>query len=167
MKDVLTCVIIMISELNMKYREEAAAEVMRSKDEVIDSDAGPTVWKKFFVEKFPSSSDARLILVLESLDKAEPDVRAALLGFLEQKQQEELNIQVVLTSRPDLESSITTMSPAKIDVTKEKVSQKSGDLWLFTIARCKSLSNLRRLKLKLQKRIAAKLRQKADSGRSF
>lgn len=164
-KLMLGSTIAMISEFDIKYREEAAAEVVQCKDELLkEEDDGSKAWKKFFAEKYPRGSDARLILVLNGLDKVQPDHRATLLGYFQQIRQAGLKIQVVFTGRSDLEPSIKSLDPVKIEVTKEKVSQKSGDLWRFAMARFKSLPKLRRVPLRLRKKIAAKLRQEADSG---
>jgi hypothetical protein len=65
-----------------------------------------------------------------------------LLGFLQQIWKDAMNIQVILTVRPDMNSDVEILQPLKIEVTKQKLSERSGDLWRIIIAWCKALSKL-------------------------
>jgi hypothetical protein len=101
--------------------------------------------------------------VIDGFDEADPDGRAKLLGFLQQISTDGMNIQVVLSGRPEMSSDVEILMPLKIEVTKQKLSERSGDLWRIIIARCKTLPKLRRLQPFVRKNIAVKLRQRADS----
>jgi hypothetical protein len=158
----LSSTAIMTAVSDRKYREEAAAEIAHG-TWIPDDDDGTLVWADFFATKFPKDSEAKLFLVLDGLDEVDADGRAKLFNLLQQIREDELNIQVIITSRPGLESAICILEPVRIEITKAKISQKSGDLWRIIMARCKTLPRLKRLKSLLWKEIAVRLRKQADS----
>jgi hypothetical protein len=53
--------------------------------------------------------------------------------------------------------------PSILDITREKISKRGGDLWKIIMKRCKTLSKLKRLPKPAWRNIGVKLRLKADS----
>jgi hypothetical protein len=162
-RNMLSSVVIQVAVADEKYRNEVAADLVRPNGSIPDDDDGSQIWERFFVKKFSKDSEANLFLVIDGIDEADPDGQAKLFKFLQQISKDEMNIQVVLSGRPEMNSAVESLQPLMIEVTKEKLSERSGDLWRIIIARCKTLSKLRRLKLFVRKKIAVKLRQRADS----
>jgi hypothetical protein len=162
-KNMLSSIVIQVAVADERYRNEVAADLVRRNVENFDDDDGSQIWERYFVNKYSKDSDAKLFLVIDGLDEADPEGRAKLLGFLQQISKDAMNIQVILTGRPDMNSNIEILQPLKIEVTKQKLSERAGDLWRIIIARCKTLSKLRRLQPFVRKKIAVKLRQRADS----
>lgn len=160
--NMLSSIIIQMAVADEKYRNEIAADLVRNGD-VSNDDNGSQIWERFFVKKYSKDSDAKLFLVIDGLDEADADSRELLLKLLQQIRKDELNIRVVLTGRPEMNTDVEQLKPLMIEITKPKLSEKSGDLWHIIMARCKTLSKLRRLQPTMRKKIAFKLRHQADS----
>lgn len=160
-KDMLFSTVVQIATVDGRYRDEVAADLKSNKNDFADD--WLQLWTRFFASRYPEDGDAKLYLILDGLDEVDSKDRAKLFDLFKTVKEKKPNIQIVLTSRPDLESDINPLAPAKIELTMSKMSTRSGDLWRIIIARCKELPKLRRLKFPVWKRIALKLREKADS----
>ena len=106
--------VIELARLDGKYRDEAAADILWGGYN-FEEDDGSQIWARFFASKYPKDSEARLFLLLDGLDEAEADGRAKLIEILRQIRRDDLNIQVVLSSRPDIESTIQVLQPATVE----------------------------------------------------
>lgn len=160
-KAMLSTAIIQTAIANGKYRDEAAAELNRW----AWSDDLHQLWDRYFAAMYPKDSDRKLFMVLDGLDEADDDERATILEILTQIRKDELNIQVLFTSRMSdtILNAVAPLEPAKVEMTREKISTKGGDLWKIIMKRCRTLPKLKRLNKQVIRKIGAKLRLKADS----
>jgi hypothetical protein len=126
-KNMLSSIVIQVAVADERYRNEVAADLICN-GEYFDDGDGSQIWDRFFVKKFSKDSDAKLFLGIDGTDEADPDERAKLLGFLQQISKNSMNVQVVLTGRPDMNSDVEILQPLKIEATKQKLSERSGDL---------------------------------------
>lgn len=160
----LRSLIIQMAQANGAYCAEAASQLRRDEASgFYDDYEEPQLWAKYFAARYSKDSSSRVILVLDGIDEVGAADQSKLVDMLLQIRKDELNIQVVLTGRPNIAPTIKVFEPDTIEVTKAKVTKKSGDLWKIILARCKKLPKLKRLRPQLWKTIAIKLKQKADS----
>ncbi len=113
---------------------------------------------KDFCKKFAKDSNAKLFLVIYGIDEADPDRQAKLFKRRQQISKDENNIIVDLAGRPDMSSDVEVLNPVKIELTKQKLSERSGDLWRIINARYKTLSKLRQLSPFVRRRNTVKVR---------
>lgn len=156
--DLLKTVAAQLAEVDHKYRDEVAKELKKNAEKLKEDD-GSLLWEKLFASRFPHESSTRLFLVIDGLDEANAADRETFLNLLAQVKKDNLQIRVLITSRPGT-GDVEVLQPATLPITIEHLRK---DLRQIIKARIKSQSRLRRLRLPVKKRIIIKLLQKADS----
>ncbi|OJD28871.1 glyoxalase bleomycin resistance protein dioxygenase protein [Diplodia corticola] len=156
--DLLKTVAAQLAETDHKYREEVAKEIKKSAENLGDGEAS-LLWDQLFASKFPHESPTRLFLVIDGFDEAGAADREKLLSLLAQVKKDNLQIRVMITSRPKTEG-VESLQPASLPIAIDHLRR---DLRLIIKARIKSMSRLRRLRLPVKKRVIIKLLQNADS----
>ncbi|KAL1647975.1 hypothetical protein SLS58_002299 [Diplodia intermedia] len=156
--DLLKTAASQLAEADHKYREEVAKEIKKGASSLGDGELS-ALWDQLFASRFSHESSARLFLVIDGFDEANTADREKLLGLLAQVKKDNLQIRVLITSRPGMEG-VESLQPASLPMTIEHLRK---DLRHIIKARIKSLSRLRRLRLPVKKRIIVKLLQKGDS----
>ncbi|KAH8673354.1 hypothetical protein BX600DRAFT_508630 [Xylariales sp. PMI_506] len=120
----------------------------------------PDIFNRLFISKYPKTADSRVIIILDGLDELmEPDAlawkEAVVLAL-----KDEANIQLVLTSDPEHLSRYADVEVNRLDIFKDKIAK---DMWKVAIGRTKTLSRLRKLRPEVRKKIASRLKHKADN----
>lgn len=162
-KNMLSAAVIQIAIRDGEYRDEVAADLkLRGTD--FNDDLGQ-IWDRFFAERYPKDSDQKLFMVLDGLDEADEEEVDKLLDLFKQIKKDELSIQIIFTSRPmnAIQDKVASLEPSKIEITREKISARGGDLWKIIIDRCRTLPKLKRLQKPVLRKVGMKLRLKADS----
>ncbi|CZR57803.1 uncharacterized protein PAC_07692 [Phialocephala subalpina] len=162
-KNMLKAAVIQTAIGDGKYRDEVVAEVKRKGDEYDES--FEQTWMGFFAERYPKDADQKLFIVLDGVDEADEEDQKMILDMLKCIKKDELSIQIVFTSRPtkEIQDVATELQPRRVEITKDKISVRGGDLWKIIMKRCKTLSKLKRLQKPALRKIGMKLRLKADS----
>ena len=153
LRNALRCAVLQIADSNSAYLEVVAAEIAKE-----NADDDP--WSQFFTSRFPSDSEARLYFILDGVDEAHPADQEAIATLIRQLPSANLNIHVLFTGRPSLESLFVENSPRVIRLSKERIS---ADVQLLTVARIRSLPRLRKFHRQTKRRIEQRLGEKADS----
>ncbi|KAF8860934.1 hypothetical protein BDZ45DRAFT_293513 [Acephala macrosclerotiorum] len=162
-KNMLKAAVIQTAIGDGKYRDEVIAELKKKGDSFDES--LEDIWGSFFAERYPKDADQKLYIVLDGLDEADEEDQKTTLDLLNRIKKDELSIQIVFTSRPakEIQDAVADLQPSKVEMTKEKISVRGGDLWKIIMKRCKTLSKLKRLQKPAWRKIGMKLRLKADS----
>lgn len=161
-RNMLSAAVIQTAIGDEKYLDEVAHDLKTRGADVSELRG---IWDRFFVEKYPKDSDQRLFIVLDGLDEADEKDRNEILQLFKQIKQDELNIQIAFTSRTieQIHDAAIQLQVSKIEITREKISLRGGDLWKIIMKRCKTYPKLRRLPKSAVRKIGMKLRLKADS----
>jgi hypothetical protein len=154
--DSVFCLVTQIAEQDSKYCEQVAAE--------ISSAAGvEDPWKTFFSERFPQTSEGAIYdghawLVLDGIDEMKEMERGYLIAVLGQIVKQDLNIHVLITSRPGL-AELEILNLPTIDITKEKLRP---DIHKVINAGIKELPRLNKFPKPVKKIIRQKIQGQAD-----
>jgi Cdc6-like AAA superfamily ATPase len=147
LKNALASAIIRISETDEVYCKHAAAEVADLKKEAAkldDADLG-TIWQRFFLDQYSSSSDAKLYLVIDGLDEADVDERNLFLDLIDQLGNTgPVGIQVILVGQPSLDDAVTHLTTTRVHQIFVSSAKNSKDLAHFLNEKLDSDRNIRR-----------------------
>lgn len=123
-KNAFCSVVVQIALADDTYRKQVASELNKAH---IDRDKASLelefLWGRFLKEQYSKTSRGRLYLVLDGLDEADADERMALLGLLADIPKYELQIQVLLLGRPELDTDLSLVGgvhPSVIHVSSTK-----------------------------------------------
>jgi hypothetical protein len=120
-KNALCSAIVQIAQADDTYRRQVAAELSKVKIDFGKSSLDiEFLWGRFFKNLFSRVSRGKLFLVLDGLDEADADGRTALLGCLSDISQDELQIQIVLLGRPELDTDLSILQPSVVRVSSTK-----------------------------------------------
>jgi tetratricopeptide (TPR) repeat protein len=151
-RSALRCSVLQIAEKNAGYCETIAAEISH------DADEEP--WKQFFADRFPAKSDTHLYLILDGVDEALDVDKAVITEVLKEITKDQLNVHVLFTSRPTLQSTFAEFVPHSIEMTRELIV---SDMKKLVEVRIRTLPRVRKFQRQTRKRIEDKILQKADS----
>ncbi len=142
-----------LAEMDAKYAEQLA-------NEVSDSTEQPDPWKRLFAERFDSKSDGHAYLILDGVDEMnDADEVKEMIKCLEEITKDNLNIHVLLTSRPDISAELEPLHPSILEVTKEKLAH---DIQNVIVASLGQFPRLKKFQRKVKNIIARKIKFKAD-----
>ena len=152
-RNALRCAVLQIADSNPAYLEVVAAEIAKE-----NADDDP--WSQFFTSRFPSDSQDHFYFILDGVDEARPVDQGAIATLIRQLPSANLNIHILFTGRPSLETLFAEDTPRVIHLSKERIS---ADMQLLTAARIKSLPRLRKFHRQTKRRIEQRLGERADS----
>ncbi|CAK4017686.1 glyoxalase bleomycin resistance dioxygenase [Lecanosticta acicola] len=153
LRNALRCAVLQIADSNPAYLEVVAAEIAKQ-----SADDDP--WSQFFASRFPRESQAHLYFVVDGVDEAHVADQEAIVALIQQLPTADLNIHVLFTGRPSLETLFANSAPVRINLSKERIS---ADMKLLTAARIRSLPRLRKFHRQTKRQLEQKLGEKADS----
>lgn len=165
--DMLKSCAMQIATHDLKYREELLADLQALRRDGADGlDDVKKLWEMLYVSKFakPSKYETRrLLLVLDGIDEAEEEAAKSVKGFIKQVGEAQLNISILFTSGPStFDEDEDSLKLAKFTLDTSNANLKN-DLRTIALVRMKQLSRLKNLRSGARKKIANKLRSKADS----
>lgn len=165
--DMLKSCAMQIATHDLKYREELLADLQAlMRDRADGLDDVKKLWEMLYVSKFakPSKYETRrLFLVLDGIDEAEEEAAKSVKGFIKQVGDAQLNISILFTSGPstfDEDADVLRLAKFTLDTSNANLK---NDLRTIALLRMKQLSRLKKLRSGARKKIANKLRSKADS----
>lgn len=169
--DMLKSCAMQIATHDLNYRQELLADLqalMRDRDDRLDD--VKELWAMLYVSRFAKSSKyetRRLFLVLDGIDEAEEEAVKSVKGFIKQVREAQLNISILFTSDPStFDEDADGLMLARFTLDTSNANLKN-DLRTIALARMKQLSRLKNLRSGARKKIANKLRSKADSKYSY
>jgi fungal STAND N-terminal Goodbye domain len=151
-RNALRSAVVQIAEKNPTYCETLAAEM--------SDDADEEPWKQFFASRYPQSSESRLYLLLDGVDEAHETDIQIIAELSKQIVSENLNIHILLTARPHLESSFSNPDLVKLEVGRNEITE---DMKKLIRSRLQHLSRLKKLRGHTRKLIREILYKQADS----
>ncbi len=152
-------IVVQLAEQNTTLCEKINVELAR---EDIETDVydWEDVWATLVKPFFPSSSKARLQIVLDGLDELTWTERDDMFKFLKQiSESTDVNVGVVCTTRSDLLPKLEELGAAVIEVTKEK---QSADLKALIWHHLNNDNGFRKFARYMKQRISTELEEKAD-----
>jgi len=146
----LECCILQISKQSTEYRNHAA--------EVIMANETPDVWEIFIKDKFSETSDSSLFWILDGIDEADNEEQAKIVNAFKDIMQNHLNIQVMFTGRPQLESELDDLACSKLEISKESIMEDIQTLCHYRIEK-----HLKRFHRNTRKYLEDQVVQNADT----
>ncbi|KAI0129137.1 hypothetical protein BJ170DRAFT_682921 [Xylariales sp. AK1849] len=140
-----------------KYRDHLLSDVQRQ-----DREDEPSVkeFYRLFISKYPKDSGRKVIIILDGVDElSEGDFDSA-KEMISMVSKSEANIQLIFTSDQAHIAEHGDVQMARLDLVKDRIRK---DMWKIALARTKSMSRLRKLRPEVRRKIATRLRRKADN----
>jgi hypothetical protein len=152
----LRCAVLRIAEQDPIYCRQVMSEIERNE--------GKDSWEQFFAHRYSKTTEARLFFVLDGIDESSVQDQATIFKLSQKIEKEDLNIHLLITSRPHLISTVPEAAVATMNVTKWDMQT---DMAKLTIARCRkraprALDKLRAFHPRFRKRMRRVLLEHAD-----
>ncbi|KXJ86264.1 hypothetical protein Micbo1qcDRAFT_153102 [Microdochium bolleyi] len=151
-----------VAQRDSRYRDHALGDIRRH-GKLPPSDTEQTL-ERLFLARFGRDAGRRAILVLDGLDELDDAHFDEAKKILSSVAGSDAHVQVVFSSGTDFLTAEEEVSLGirKLELTKDKIHK---DMWKVAIARTKTLSRLRKLRLEVRRKVATRIRLKADNMR--
>lgn len=160
LSEIIKACALQVALKDTSYRDHVLSDLQRDS---LTTDDPLVVFNRLFIQRFPKDSDRRTVIILDGADEIHEDDVDPLKELIFMMTSSDANVQIIFTSDQSfLPESIKSKENAlkRIDLDKERIRK---DMWKIALARTKTLTRLRKLRPEIRKKIASRLRQKADS----